>query len=145
MHAARLTSSALVGRDVSSGFFVSLGLRLSRLAGRGLSSTSFEAERLAVGVLVRVARELEAMLAAGCAPTGGWPTEDDDVRARTSRDVLGRAWPAGGVDGSRASMACKKGRLHGSQLEIGRGTAGQVLTWDCSPHKRADGAGSRRA
>lgn len=124
MQSSCLTSSALFGRGASSDFFIIFCLRLSLLAGRGLSSTSLEAERLAVGVLARAVRELEAILLEGCEAAWGWVMEDDEVRARTSRDVLGRALPAGGVGDPRASILCNQERDSGDgplQLAVNYG------------------------
>lgn len=94
-----LTSSNLLCRGGSSGFFSIFCLRLSLLAGRaGLSaSTSLEADRLAVGVLPRTgALEPEAMLA-------GWGELEVVAACEDVMDddeFLGRA-VAGGVGEAR--------------------------------------------
>jgi hypothetical protein len=81
-----LTSSDRFGRGPSSGFFNIFCFRLSRLAGlvAVLSSTSLEAERLAVGVLPRTVRELGAMLEDCCEPEAacGEVMEDDEFLGR---------------------------------------------------------------
>jgi hypothetical protein len=80
------TSSDLLGQGASSGFLSIFCLRLSLLAGRAAvaSSTSLEADRLAVGVLPRVVRALGAMLEDGCGPEAACDEfiEDDEFLER---------------------------------------------------------------
>lgn len=95
------TSSALLGRGASSGFFIIFCFRLSLLAGRVAafwSSTSLEVDRFAVGVPPRTVRALGAMVTGCCELEGwwAWAVEDDEF--------LGRA-VAGGVVRLRLSMA----------------------------------------
>ena len=98
MRASRLTSSDLLGRGASSGFFSIFCFRLSLLPGRDDLSASINlpAERLAVGVLPRSVFELDAMVA-GC----GEPAACEDVMDDDECECLGRA---GGI-GPRTSMA----------------------------------------
>jgi hypothetical protein len=95
-----LTSSDLLGRGGSSAFFSIFCFRLSLLAGRvaALSSTSLEADRLAVGVLPRAVLVPEAMLDDCCEDEAACDEfiEDDEF--------LGRA-VTGGVVRFRFSMA----------------------------------------
>lgn len=95
-----LTSSDLLGRAASSGFLSIFCFRLSLLAGRvaALSSTSLEADRLAVGVLPRAVLELGAMVEEDCCELEAACAEfiEDD-------EFLGRA-VTGGVDRFRLSI-----------------------------------------
>lgn len=111
------TSSALLGWGASSFFISIFCLRLSLLAARvGRSvSASFEAERLAVGVPPRPAREVEDMAAdcEGVAVCEGVVADvmDDD-------EFLGRA--VGGVGDARLSMAAGDGSLFSRTWAAGR-------------------------
>jgi hypothetical protein len=91
------TSSALEGRDVSSGFFGSFCLRLSLLAGRGVLSRSLTEERLAEDVTPR-GFEAEDMGEAA------WDEAMDED------DLFGRA-AAGGGEGDGPVFIL--GRWHG--------------------------------
>jgi hypothetical protein len=135
-----VTSSDLVGRGASSGFFSIFCLRLSLLDGRAfaLSSTSLVADRLAVGVLPRAVLELGAMLEDWCEPEAACDEfiEDDEF--------LGRA-VTGGVVRFGFSMVMRRPRVLTStqrkeQLCCGSRDACEARAasdgvW-CFPHKR---------
>jgi hypothetical protein len=104
-------------------------LRLSLLAARvGWSwSISFDADRLAVGVVPRPAREFEGM-PADCEPAAVCEVVLDDD-AMDEAEFLGRA--VGGVGDARFSMAggdslslfSRRGAAQGRKTE-------HLLTWD---------------
>lgn len=123
------TSSARLGWGASSLFISIFCFRLSLLAARaGFSpSPSFEAERVAVGVAPRAAREFDDDMACGCEPVAACEGVLDE--AMDEDEFLERA--VGGVGEARLSIWGGGALLLFSHTTAAaRGKTEHLLTWD---------------